>query len=630
MTVSKNDYNYNGTNNSVNFYHAIPSGTGIVIERVTTLERANTYSTFGGGFRPESLNYDFDSIYKVLQEKGVEKAEALASLIDVLVGLSEADRNVLQALYDQTEANIHTDTGVLALIQEELSKRGTEDQALDLLDKLRDGYVLEDLKLYVDNILAIQNPNLLTGITSRLIYDHETGETVKQNFDRLLDKSSQLVKDSAIILNSGRTLYDLTNESINLKDFKKYSDGEDWSEAIIQAIAKAKSEGKSLEVPSGTYGYSKSFTTEVHIFGKGLHNTRFKKLAPATITMLNGSIRDITISADAIISGDVTHGLVAEGVDRKYIENVLIEKHGGDGFVYKRGNLSRFFLRSRLNGGRGVTFANDVLTGDNKACELWIEVTANIKSGFYMEDSTTVSQNSGQHRGFIIAQSNGSGAVVGDNYNAVLSGNYNDLQLYTEYVGGVWHKASLKGSKIFYSNISHPLFKDEASDSNIVSYIPSSNGSRSTKNEIFEKLTIFKENASYSGKLTLSHTANNTFSFEATLSGAQQYIDIPDNISLRHSKGTYTKNVLSGATLTFGIIPASSSVEKAVTLTSNINLTSAQTAVIANPAGDLGQHLVWSVYISPTDLTKAVIRVANPTTIDISSNTLAWRVQVIL
>ncbi|NUF10361.1 hypothetical protein, partial [Acinetobacter oleivorans] len=93
-------------------------------------------------------------------------------MIDVLVGLSEADRNVLQAVYDQTEADINTDSGVLALIQEELSKRGTEDQALDLLDKLRDGYVLEDLKLYVDNILAIQNPNLLTGITSRLIYDN--------------------------------------------------------------------------------------------------------------------------------------------------------------------------------------------------------------------------------------------------------------------------------------------------------------------------------------------------------------------------------------------------------------------------------------------------------------------------
>ncbi|MFX9684560.1 hypothetical protein ABTP08_21100, partial [Acinetobacter baumannii] len=79
-----------------------------------------------------SLNYDFDSIYRVLQEKGVENAEALAALIDTLIGLSEADRNALQAIYDQTEAKIHTDTGVLALIQEELSKRGTEDQALDL------------------------------------------------------------------------------------------------------------------------------------------------------------------------------------------------------------------------------------------------------------------------------------------------------------------------------------------------------------------------------------------------------------------------------------------------------------------------------------------------------------------
>ncbi|MFX5638046.1 hypothetical protein ABTD81_17835 [Acinetobacter baumannii] len=62
------------------------------------------------------------------------------------------------------------------------------------MDKLRDGYVLEDLKLYVDNILAIQNPNLLTGITSRLIYD------------RLLDRNQQdinqeLYKKSLMIAN---------------------------------------------------------------------------------------------------------------------------------------------------------------------------------------------------------------------------------------------------------------------------------------------------------------------------------------------------------------------------------------------------------------------------------------------
>lgn len=174
LTIAKTDYNYSSTSNAVNFYRPVAKGTSITIERDTSLERANTYATFGNGFRPESLNYDFNRIYKALQERGVENAQALANLIDVLVQSSEQDRKVFQAVYDQTDKDIQTDSGVLTLLQEELSKRGTEDKAYDLLAQLRDGYLLPDLKKYVDNILSIQNPNLLTGITSRLIVDHET------------------------------------------------------------------------------------------------------------------------------------------------------------------------------------------------------------------------------------------------------------------------------------------------------------------------------------------------------------------------------------------------------------------------------------------------------------------------
>lgn len=75
------------------------------------------------------------------------------------------------------------------------------------MDKLRDGYVLEDLKLYVDNILAIQNPNLLTGITSRLIVDHETGERL----DEFNKKVIQFTADTSSLNNfpksEGKTIY---------------------------------------------------------------------------------------------------------------------------------------------------------------------------------------------------------------------------------------------------------------------------------------------------------------------------------------------------------------------------------------------------------------------------------------
>ena len=468
----------------------------------------------------------------------------------------------------------------------------------------------------------------------------ENGDIVKSTVavntnDPNVDMTGWVKDNSAsqVFDKSGRTVQDKLDDDLQLKDYAKYKVGDDWTTAIQKADNDAIAQSKRVNIAGGTYDYSGNITIQAHWFGSGLHCTRFRKTAPATITILNGSLRDLSISPDNQIVGDTTHGLVADGVDRKYIENVLTEKHGGDGFVYKRGNLSRFFLRSRSNGGRGVTFANDIVSGNNKACEVWFECTANKKSGFFMENSATTSQNSGQHRGFIIAQNNGSDAIVDDNYDAVLSGNYNDLQLYTEYGGGVWHKASLNGSKVFYSSISHTIFRDEANESNIVSYIPSSNGTRATKNEIFEKLTIYKENSSYSGKLSLSQTASNTFRFEATLSGAQQYLELPANLTLRGAGNAYqfAKTLSGGATLNFSSVPAQGMVERTVTVTGAV--TSLQTACVATPAGNIGANLIWSCYVSAFDAeantTTVTIRVVNPTAAAIASTQLAWRVQVI-
>lgn len=447
----------------------------------------------------------------------------------------------------------------------------------------------------------------------------------------LSDLKENLI-DKNIKISSGRSLEEFCSDFLNLKDYYNLVTDGDWTIAIQRADEDALTQRKSINVSGGIYDYSGNITIQAHWFGSGLHCTRFRKTAPATITILNGSLRDITISPDSQIEGDTTDGLVADGVDRKYIENVLTEKHGGDGFVYKRGNLSRFFLRSRFNGGRGVTFANDIVSGDNKACEVWFECTANKKSGFFMENSATTSQNSGHHRGFIIAQNNGSDAIVDDNYNAVLSGNYNDLQLYTEYGGGVWHKPSLRGSRIFYSNISHTLFRDEANDSNIVSYIPSANGTRSTRNEKFEKITLSNENAPYSGKLILSHSANNRYKFEATGSSVQQYLTLPDNLTLISETNSYefSKNRNTGKTIVFGKIPPGGSIERSIELSFSLN--SLQKNVIANPAGNIGAGLFWVAFIDSTDViqnkTLVKIRVINTSQVEVESIPLPWRISI--
>ena len=221
LTVSKNDYSYTATNNSINFYQPVASGTEIKLERITDLERGEDYLTFSNNFRPETLNYDFNRIWKVLQERGVQNSEALAALINTLSTLSERDRTILDAIQDQALADIKQDTGVADLIKFEAEARKKSDEAYNLLAALEAGKTLPELKEYVDNILGIQNPNLLTGITSRLIVDHETGETVKESLE-----DYKAHKQVAIV--TVESIDDLINykplrngQTINLKSYKQ-------------------------------------------------------------------------------------------------------------------------------------------------------------------------------------------------------------------------------------------------------------------------------------------------------------------------------------------------------------------------------------------------------------------------
>lgn len=184
ITVSKNDYTFNSNTNSVQFYQPVTQGSEITIQRDTSLERSNTYATFGNDFRPESLNYDFNRIWKALQERGVQNAEALSALLNSLDVYAERDRSILDALKDETLKDINEDTGVAELIQLEAERRKKDDVAYDLLSQLQQGATLPELKEYIDNLLGIKNPILLSGITSRLIVDHESGETVKQTFEK--------------------------------------------------------------------------------------------------------------------------------------------------------------------------------------------------------------------------------------------------------------------------------------------------------------------------------------------------------------------------------------------------------------------------------------------------------------
>ncbi|HDU7893106.1 hypothetical protein [Acinetobacter baumannii] len=441
--------------------------------------------------------------------------------------------------------------------------------------------------------------------------------------------------DQLIVSRNGRTQREINEQYLHLTDFKHLAvvglaDGYDWSDAIIAAEAEAYNRNIGLNIPSGIYGYSKNITFRVHVFGQGQHNTQLKKLAPATITLLNGSLRDITIGVktpEELIPGDTSDGLVADGLDRKYIENVLVNYHGGRGFVYKRGNLSRFYLRSRGNLKQGIFFAKEPLTGDNKCVEFWFESTGNWENGFEIEDSTNQRDVSGQHRGYLIAQNNGRANIVDKNFDVVLTGIGHDITAYTEYGYGTWHKSGLRASRIFYQNMSHPQFRNDSNKSNIVSFADSALGSRTTLYEIFNTLEI--QNAKMVGQLVLTQIGDRKFSLDCTGSTADQDLIIGDKLILKKGTMEYLRAYNIGATLNFGSIPANSSVERSIPI--GVSLSNSRVNVSATPSSPLPDGLLYNYFVKPDDLSNVTVRVRNVTGSAINSGgDIIWQALVYL
>lgn len=482
---------------------------------------------------------------------------------------------------------------------------------------------------YVDEYQNIGGVPTPTGKT------YPSAAALSEVKEAIIDPVTGNATASKVYFSNGRTIQERSEDVLNLKDYHELKVGDDWSDALIQAVADGKAQSKSLYIPGGTYDYSKSFTIEIPVFGAGYQVTRLRKTAPATITILKGGLNEIKVSPDAVLPDDTSNGVVLDGVDRKDCFELWSERHGGHGIEYRRGNLSRLVVRSRGNAGRGVNMAADTISGDNKACELFIEATANGLSGFYIEQHTNAAYRSSAHKGTIRSQNNGSRNITDDNYDVVLTAGGQDLNIYAEYgEQSVWHRDGFRASRVFYSSMSHASFRDDAAnDSNLVSYVPSASGTRTLQAVKAERLVVLNEKPGFSGRLALMHVSNNTFRFEATLSGAQQYLELPANLTLRGENNSYNfaKRNQGGGTLTFGSIPAKSSVERTLSVPSAVS--SLQTAVIANPAGDIGSNLMWNCYVSSFDAiantTTVTIRVTNPTDAAIASNALAWRVQVI-
>lgn len=174
LTISVNEYSYDVLTNSVVFNVAPVLDTEITIERITTLERSINYQTYDNSFRPETLNYDLDRIWHVLQEDHI------------------------------------TDAEILARIKDEIEWRRTHDTEWDALAQAREGNLFNALKSYMDTIGAMSVPNLFDGITDNVVITEDgvsqriTNRDIKQSITDLEQALNDAVEETALNVDAER------------------------------------------------------------------------------------------------------------------------------------------------------------------------------------------------------------------------------------------------------------------------------------------------------------------------------------------------------------------------------------------------------------------------------------------
>lgn len=230
--VSVNDYSYDTLTKAVVFNAAPEDGAEVVVERVTSLDRSINYQTYNNSFRPETLNYDLDRIWHVLQEDKI------------------------------------TDAEILGRIKNEIEWRRTHNTEWDLLAQTREQGLFNALKSYMDTIGAMSVPNLFDGITDNVVITEEgvsqrvTNRDLKQQQANL----GQALNDLNSIVGGN---YEAVRDYIDLEKDRATSQELLLNEAIINETARAIGAENSIrslaESISGGYITAKATLNELQL-----------------------------------------------------------------------------------------------------------------------------------------------------------------------------------------------------------------------------------------------------------------------------------------------------------------------------------------------------------------------------
>lgn len=224
--VDASQYTYNKSTNAITFNTAPAVNSTIVIKRVTPLQRDQVYRSDDNSFNPINLNYDFDQLWRVLQEQGVNNTIAMTELINLLDQLSDADRAILNKLIEQTKENIATDTTVVSLIDREVGQRIDQDKIYNALSQMQMDNKAQELKAYFNALLALEElpPDYWDGVSTKAVFEdnNQTQHSINLNGGvKWYNKAGGYNKNERAVLEDGSIVISTENNNTNNPNINK-------------------------------------------------------------------------------------------------------------------------------------------------------------------------------------------------------------------------------------------------------------------------------------------------------------------------------------------------------------------------------------------------------------------------
>lgn len=145
---------YSIQGNTVVFNKAPEEGDLIELTRDTQLDRETSFKSYDNSFRPETINFDLDKIWLVLQESNL------------------------------------VDAKILARLKQEIEWRRTHDFNYDELAQVREKQLFDALKGYTDTLNAATNPGVFQGVIAGVVFAQD-GKSIQTHLEEILEALAQ-------------------------------------------------------------------------------------------------------------------------------------------------------------------------------------------------------------------------------------------------------------------------------------------------------------------------------------------------------------------------------------------------------------------------------------------------------